>query len=285
MRQLKRATLLTVAGFLCLTTVLLAQTYQGALQGDLSVIGSDGVFYLVTAPAIIPSTPDGQTPPSKLEAFDLDRNSKKALNSLEFSGMATHLLIGRDNRLFLVVSPLPLFEPVPLGPIFPSSTVLSSKVFPLEADSTRVNPTLYIIPTPFPVSGLNASLESIASKVNINPSRALKNVVKVELEGAVDILKAKVVSNEEYLYVVATTSALPIAEDASPIKTSSKLLIFDSDGKKGQGGRGGGVTLFHRAASQSPVPDPTAQVASDARRECMDSLSLSYFKSTNFPPS
>ena len=57
--------------------------------GELSVIGSDGVFYRVS--------PNSSGTGSKIEGFSLAPNTKDPFEVLEFSGSASHLNIGKDN--------------------------------------------------------------------------------------------------------------------------------------------------------------------------------------------
>src|SRR5262245_25379471 len=192
--------------------------------GDLSVIDSNGIYYRAAgrlAPSVVPPPPV-----SKLEAYNLDPNSKGPFAMLAFSGFPVHLAIGKDNRLFLVVS-----EPLP--PV-PSPVLLTPKS------------KLYIIPTPFPPGILNVTLESVAlvaeeSAMVTETSPALTNVVAVDLEGTVNSLQVKAVGDKEYLYTVTSqppirvTPSQPPTAPANlpvPVKPSVKLIIFNSDGNK-----------------------------------------------------
>ena len=196
--------------------------------GDLSVIDSNGIYYRAAgrlAPSVVPPSPV-----SKLEAYNLDPNFKGPFATLPFSGFPVHLAIGKDNRLFLVVSePLP---PVLSGSNSPVLLTPKSKLF--------------IIPTPFPPGILNVTLESVAlmaeeSAMVTETSLALTNVVAVDLEGTVNSLQVKAVGDKEYLYTVTSqppirvTPSQPPTAPANlpvPVKPSVKLIIFNSDGNK-----------------------------------------------------
>lgn len=199
--------------------------------GDLSVVGSNGFYYRATfsvhraaAPTVIP------VPATKLEAYNLDPDSKDPFDTLPFTGYPLELAIGRDNRLYLVVSELPQF-PLTAGNLAPGRPLLQPKT------------KLYIIPTPFPPRILGTSLESIATSpsqegASTEPAAALTSVVVVDLEGLLNSLKVRAVVDQEYLYVVTTHYPSPLSLNpqapalAAPIRIVSKLTIFNADGKK-----------------------------------------------------
>lgn len=185
--------------------------------GDLSVVGSNGFYYRATtsisraaAPTVVP------VGASKLEAYNLDPNSKGPFDTLPFTGYPQQLAIGRDNRLYLVVSEPPQ----------PPSPLAKTK--------------LYIVPTPFPPRILAMSLESIATSdiqgsASTDTAAALTGVVMVDLEGLLNSLRVAAVGDQEYLYVVTTQYPSPLSfpqGPVSPIRIVSKLTIFNADGKK-----------------------------------------------------
>ena len=195
--------------------------------GDLSVIDSNGIFYRAAgrlAPSVVPLPPA-----SKLEAYNLDPNFKGPFATLAFSGFPVHLAIGKDNRLFLVVS-----EPPP--PVLSGSNAAPVLLTPKSK--------LFIIPTPFPPGILNVTLESVAlmaeeSAMVTETSPALTNVVAVDLEGTVNSLQVKAVADKEYLYIVTSQPPIrvtplqpPTTPTNLPVKPSVKLIIFNSDGNK-----------------------------------------------------
>jgi hypothetical protein len=180
-----------------------------SLLGNPSVIGSNGVLYIIA----------GSTKSPKLEAYNLDATVKGPVDTYKFSGYPTQLEIGKDNRLYLVVSE--------------TSSVLSAPALSAPTPNFVVFQTktkLFIIPTPFPVRAQGATLESTAMEANDLPSgdshQALTAVVQVALEGTLRSLKVKAVGDKEYLYVITNQLQL------SPLKFYSKLHIYDSDGKK-----------------------------------------------------
>ncbi|MCI0422611.1 MAG: hypothetical protein L0312_25890 [Acidobacteria bacterium] len=210
--------------------------------GELSVVGSDGIFYRVrhnfgllslpVSPAVVPPPPS-----SILEAIDLNPNSKRPVDSISFSGLASQLAIGKDNRLFLVINVTP---PVSIA------TANTNRLVPVPAPQTR----LYVIPTPFPPRALGATLESVAAAANPEAAAAdaanevtqgLDSIVRADFEGHVYSLKVKAVGDQEYLYLSAfiPTYRFPTptaSEDASarlaPIKQVVKLLIFNNNARK-----------------------------------------------------
>jgi len=191
--------------------------------GDLSVVGSDGILYRAASVSEASGGSRGvpSSPGSKLEALNLDPNSKDPFAVLYFSGSPTHLAIGRDNRLILTAL---------LSPIFPFT---DSTGTPLPQPSLKTN--LFIIPTPFASGRLaGPTLEPIAPEAN------LTRVVQLELEGIVNSLQVKLVGNRELLYIVTTNYSLPLVlgpstGSAIPEGTSKiapKLTILDSDGNR-----------------------------------------------------
>ncbi len=209
--------------------------------GDLSVVGSDGIFYRVRHEFGILSLPVGPTvvppPPSSiLEAIDLDPNTKRPVDSIAFAGLASQLGIGKDNRLYLVVNVTP---PVSIA------TGGTTNLVPVPVPQSR----LYIIPTPFPPRALGATLESIAVPVNLEvPIDALTEgtqnldaTVRTDFEGHAQSLKVKAVRDLEYLYLSAVipsyrfptlTNTGDVSTRPGPIKPLVKLLIFNSNGRK-----------------------------------------------------
>jgi hypothetical protein len=215
--------------------------------GDLSVVGSDGIFYRVRHATLYPtdfgvlSLPVGPAvvppPPSSiLEAIDLDPNSKRPVDSIAFAGLASQLGIGKDNRLYLVVNVTP---PVSIA------TGGTTNLVPVPVPQSR----LYIIPTPFPPRALGTALESIAVPVNLEVpvdaitegTQNLDAIVRADFEGHAQSLKVKAVGDLEYLYLSAVIPSyrfptLTNTGDASPrlgpIKPLVKLLIFNSNGRK-----------------------------------------------------
>jgi len=214
---------------------------RGPFVGDLSVVGSDGMFYRVRHDFGILSLPVGPTvappPPSSiLEAIDLNPDSKRPVDSIAFAGLASQLAIGKDNRLYLVVNVTP--------PVSIAAGGMTSLV-PVPAPQSR----LYVIPTPFPPRVLGATLESIAVPVNLETpidtitegTQNLNTIVQADFEGHVQSLKVKAVEtqSQEYLYLSAVIPSyrfptLTNSGDQSlgAIKPLLKLLIFSNDGRK-----------------------------------------------------
>ena len=170
--------------------------------GDLSVVGSNGIFYRVRHETLYPtdfgvlSLPVGPAvvppPPSSiLEAIDLDPNSKRPVDSLAFAGLASQLGIGKDNRLYLVVNVIPEVS---------IATERTTSLVPVPAPKSR----LYVIPTPFPPRALGATLESIAVPVNLETpidaitegTQNLDTIVQADFEGHVQSLKVKAVETQ-----------------------------------------------------------------------------------------
>jgi len=220
---------------------------RGPLANDLSVVGSDGMFYRVrrvtlyptdfgdlslpVRPAVVPPPPS-----SILEAIDLDPNSKRPVDSIAFAGLASQLGIGKDNRLYLVVNVIPEVS---------IATGRTTNLVPVPTPKSR----LYVIPTPFPPRVLGATLESIAVPVNLETpidsivegTQNLNTIVQADFEGHVQSLKVKALETQgsEYLYLSAVIPGyrfptLTNSGDQSlgPIKPLLKLLIFNSDGRK-----------------------------------------------------
>ena len=136
---------------------------RGPFTNDLSVVGSDGIFYRVRYETLYPTEPVGPSvvppPPSSiLEAFDLDPNSKRPVDSLAFAGLASQLGIGKDNRLYLVVTVIPEVS---------IATERTASLVPVPTPQSR----LYVIPTPFPPRALGATLESLAVPVELGRSK------------------------------------------------------------------------------------------------------------------
>jgi hypothetical protein len=196
---------------------------------DLSVIGSDGVYYrLSTRPPSPLSDIPGKVPfpaISRLEGFNLDPNSHGPFEVLQLPGFGTNLAIGKDDRLFLVLS---LSDPT----ILTDSSLLKLPEMPAKSK-------LYIVPTPFPAQAVLGSPGRLQGEPNASAgSPALTEVVKVDLDGIGRSLKVKDVGGQEYLYVVTTqfslSAPLSLSGSGPPITVnpSSKLVILDSDGKK-----------------------------------------------------
>jgi len=208
---------------------------------DLSAVGSDGVYYRVrhkfgilslpVSPAIVP-----QPPVSLLEAIDPSPNSVDPIDSMAFAGLASHLAIGNDNRLYLVVNVTP---PVSI------TAGETTNLVPVPPPQSR----LYVIPTPFPPRILRASLESIAAQVNLPTLQAaiteepqrLDTIVQTDFEGHAQSLKVRAVGDVEHIYVSAVIPSyrfptLTNTEDTvpflGPIEPKVKLVIFDSNGRK-----------------------------------------------------
>ena len=214
---------------------------RAPFPGDLSVVGSDGIFYRVrhdfgilslpVGPAVVPPPPS-----SILEAIDLDPNSKRPLDSIAFAGLASQLGIGKDNRLYLVVNVTPPVSIAAGG---------TTNLVPVPVPQSR----LYIIPTPFPPRALGATLESIAVPVNLEVpidaitegTQNLDAIVQSDFEGHAQSLKVKAVGDLEYLYLSAVipsyrfptlTNTGDVSTRPGPIKPLLKLLIFNSNGRK-----------------------------------------------------
>jgi hypothetical protein len=220
---------------------------RGPFASDLSVVGSNGIFYRVRHETLYPTDFGGQTapvrpavvppPPSSiLEAIDLDPSSKRPVDSLAFAGLASQLGIGKDNRLYLVVRVIPEVS-IAAG--------RETSLVPVPVPKSR----LYVIPTPFPPRVPGATLESIAVPVNLEaPTDAvtdgtqnLSTTVQADFEGHVQSLKVKAVETQrqEYLYLSAVLPSyrLPTLtnggdQSLGPIKPLLKLLIFNNDGRK-----------------------------------------------------
>jgi len=220
---------------------------RGPFTNDLSVVGSDGMFYRVRHETLYPtdfgvlSLPVGPAvvppPPSSiLEAIDLDPNSKRPVDALALTGLPSQLGIGKDNRLYLVVNVIPEVSIAAGG---------TTSLVPVPAPKSR----LYVIPTPFPPRALGATLESIAIPVNLETpieaimegTQNLNTIVQADFEGHVQSLKVKAVEaqGQEYLYLstVIPSYRFPTLTNSGdqnfgPIKQLVKLLIFSSDGRK-----------------------------------------------------
>ena len=220
---------------------------RGPFANDLSVVGSNGIFYRVRHERLYPtdfgvlSLPVGPAvvppPPSSiLEAIDLDPNSKRPVDSMAFAGLASQLGIGKDNRLYLVVN------------VMPEVTIAAGRttsLVPVPTPKSR----LYVIPTPFPPRVLGATLELIAVPVNLETPidsvtegpQNLNTIVQADFEGHVQSLKVKAVEapTQEYLYLSAVIPSYRFPtltnsgdQSLSPIKPLLRLLIFSSDGRK-----------------------------------------------------
>jgi len=214
---------------------------RGPFTNDLSVVGSNGIFYRVrhdfgvhslpVGPAVVPPPPS-----SILEAIDLDPNSKRPVDSIAFAGLASQLGIGKDSRLYLVVNVIPEVS-IAAG--------RTTSLVPVPAPKSR----LYVIPTPFPPRVLGATLESIAVPVSLETpidaltegTQNLNTIVQADFEGHVQSLKVKAVETQgqEYLYLSAVIPSyrFPTLTNSGdqrlgPIKPLLKLLIFTSDGRK-----------------------------------------------------
>jgi len=214
---------------------------RGPFATDLSIVGSNGIFYRVRHDFGVLSLPVGPTvvppPPSSiLEAIDLDPNSKRPVDSIAFAGLASQLGIGKDNRLYLVVNVVPEVS---------IATGRTTSLVPVPTPNSR----LYVIPTPFPPRVLGATLESIAVPASLETpinaltegTQNLNTVVQADFEGHVQSLKVKVVETQgsEYLYLSAVIPSYRFPtltnsgdQSLSPIKPLLKLLIFSSDGQK-----------------------------------------------------
>jgi hypothetical protein len=214
---------------------------RGPLASDLSVVDSNGTLYRVrydfgvlsmsVGPAVVPPPPS-----SILEAIDLDPTSKRPVDSIPFAGLASQLGIGKDNRLYLVVSVIPEVSIAAGG---------TTNLVPVPAPKSR----LYVIPTPFPPRVLGATLESIAVPVNLETpidtltegTQNLNTIVQADFDGQVQSLKVKALETQgqEYLYLSAVIPSYRFPtltnsgdQSLSPIKPLLKLLIFSSDGRK-----------------------------------------------------
>jgi len=208
--------------------------------GDLSVVGSDGTYYRVrhdlgpislpVGPAVVPPPPS-----SILEAIDLNPNSKGPVDAIAFAGLGSHLGIGKDNRLYLVVNITP--------PVSIASD--SAKLVPVPAPQSR----LYVIPTPFPPRALGATLESIAVPASLEALtdamaegiRSLDVVVQADFEGHAQSLKVKAVGEAEFLYVSVLipsyrfptlTNTGDVGSQFRLIKPPAKVLVFTNEGRK-----------------------------------------------------
>jgi len=214
---------------------------RAPFAGDLSVVGSDGMFYRVrhdlgilglpVGPAVVPPPPS-----SILEAIDLTPDSKRPVDSIAFAGLASQLGIGKDNRLYLVVNVTPPVSIAAGG---------TTNLVPVPAPQSR----LYVIPTPFPPRALGATLESISVPVNLEaPTDAvtegtqnLDTIVQADFAGHTQSLKVKAVGDLEYLYLSAVipsyrfptlTNTGDVSTRPGPIKPLVKLLIFNNNGRK-----------------------------------------------------
>lgn len=214
---------------------------RAPFAGDLSVVGSDGMFYRVGHATLYPTEPVGPTvvppPPSSiLEAIDLNPNSKRPVDSIAFAGLASQLGIGKDNRLYLVVNVTPPVSIAAGG---------TTNLVPVPVPQSR----LYFIPTPFPPRALGSTLESIAVPVNLEVpidaitegTQNLDAIVRADFEGHAQSLKVKAVGDLEYLYLSAVipsyrfptlTNTGDVSTRPGPIKPLVKLLIFNSNGRK-----------------------------------------------------
>ncbi len=216
--------------------------------GDFSAIGSDGNFYRVrhnfgqlflpasldapVRPAVVPDPPS-----STLEVFDLNPNSTKPVDSISFSGVASQLDIGKDNRLFLIVNVTPPISIARDG---------NPGFVPVPAPKSR----LYIIPTPFPPRVLGATLESLAHEAGSEVAgqsvgaegEKLDGIVQADFDGAVHSLQVKQVGDQEYLYLSASIPSYRfptlngnsdgVAPVIAPVTTVTKLIIFNNNGRK-----------------------------------------------------
>lgn len=209
---------------------------------DFSAVGSNGNSYrvlqnlglrsLTISPAVVPDPPS-----SILEAFDLNPNTNKPVDSISFSGIASQLAIGQDNRLFLVVN------------VTPPVTILgarNARFVPVPMQKSR----LYIIPTPFPPRVLGVTLESMAGEAGSEAfaqdagveSEKLDRIVQADLDGVVHSLKVKQVGDQEYLYLTVSVLSyrFPTLTGTSdgavpaiaPIRAVTKLIIFNNNGRK-----------------------------------------------------
>jgi hypothetical protein len=218
---------------------------RGPVTNDLSVVGTNGVFYRVRPETLYPtdfgglSLPVGPAvvppPPSSiLEAIDLDPSSKRPVDSLALAGLPSQLGIGKDNRLYLVVKVIPEVS-IAAG--------RTTSLVPVPTPKSR----LYVVPTPFPPRALGATLESMAVPVNFETpidgegTQNLNTIVQADFEGHVQSLRVKAVETQgqEYLYLSAVIPSyrfptLTNSGDQSlgPIRPLLKLLIFSSDGRK-----------------------------------------------------
>ena len=214
---------------------------RGSFTNDLSVVGSDGIFYRVRYETLYPTEPVGPSvvppPPSSiLEAINLDPNSKCPVDSLAFAGLASQLGIGKDNRLYLVVTVIPEVS---------IARERTTSLVPVPTPQSR----LYVIPTPFPPRVLGATLESLATPVSLEEgsnavtdgTQNLDTIVRADFEGYAQSLKVKAVGDQEYLYlsVMVPTYRFPTLTNTGdanltpgPIKPLLRLLIFNNNGRK-----------------------------------------------------
>ena len=208
---------------------------------DLSVVGSDGIFYRVrhnfgivslpVSPTVVPSPPM-----SVLEAINPSPDSKDPVDSIAFAGLASQLAMGKDNRLYMVVNVTP---PVSIA------AGDTTNLVPVPPPQSR----LYVIPTPFPPRILRGTLESVAVPVNLQPlqdgvteGQQLDTIVQADFDGHAQSLKVKAVRDDlEYVYVSAAipsyrfptvTNTGDTGPVLGPIKPKVKLVIFNSNGRK-----------------------------------------------------
>ena len=214
---------------------------RGPFLSDLSVVGSDGIYYRVrhnSGILSLPASPTVVPPPplSVLEAIDPTPNSDDPVDSMTLAGLASQLAIGKDNRLYMVVNVTP---PVSIA------AGETATLVPVPPPQSR----LYVIPTPFPPRILRGSLESVATPVNQRPqqdaitegAQRLDTIVQADFEGRAQSLKVKAVEDVEYVYVSAVIPSyrFPTLTDTGdtgpflgPIKPKVKLVIFNSNGRK-----------------------------------------------------
>ena len=169
-----------------------------------NVVGSNGVLYQTTSQFSysIKGLFGASTSNATSTLYSYDPTSVLPDKKLSFTGFATALAIGKDDRLFLIVGK-----------------------------------NLYLIPTPLPAA-LNAPIEQMAVDVTNAPSVpaafAASNILRITLAsapislgGSAYSVKVKAVGSKEYLYLDTFEFTW------SPFKFSSKVLILDSlDGKK-----------------------------------------------------
>jgi hypothetical protein len=158
------------------------------------------------------------------------------VDSLAFAGLASQLGIGKDNRLYLVVTVIPEVS---------IATERTASLVPVPTPQSR----LYVIPTPFPPRALGATLESLAVPVSLEKAgntltdgtQNLDTIVRTDFEGHAQSLKVKAVGDQEYLYLSVVVPAyrfptMTNTGDANlrpgPINPLLKLLIFTNNGSK-----------------------------------------------------
>jgi len=170
-----------------------------------NAVGSNGVLYQTTSTfsySIRSFFGGASTNSATSTLYSYDPEKQLEDKKLTFTGAATALAIGKDDRLFMIVGK-----------------------------------NLYLIPTPFPAS-LSASLEQVSIDVTNAPtvpaSIAASAILRINLAaapislgGSAYAIKVKAVGSKEYLYLDVFDFQW------SPFKFSNKVLILDSaDGKK-----------------------------------------------------